>query len=808
MRNWIGRAASGLSLILPVFLGQWICATPAMAQWTLLPGSAPYTSIQSLIIAPTSPVTIYAANSGADGTPKGLVRSMDGGTSWALIGTGAFTISNGPLWLDPNAPNAIFAKSDTGIIRSLDRGQTWSALSLPQSTLSLNFNSSLGVYYAGGPDGIFLSLDHGTTWSLASSPSAIPNGITKIVFGPLATNGLIYAEGTGGISTSEDLGKSWHPVIGDNHTYTGVGLINGPYNLLGVTPKNIAYAVFSSYVCIRSNACNTTGTYAAVSHYDSGNQNAVFAFVGQKGNYSTFFPNIITASLTDPNKVYAVYGSFVFSADGGVSWTASNKGLQGNAITAIAPDSTQSGRVYLAQTGIGISVADITPPQITITKPATAIGDSISGKGIASINSNGSVDVVASASADLTYGAVSYIWSAACGGGIGNGSFSQTGASSVWVAPNNLTGNLQTCVLTVSVNGPIGGSASSTTQVAVRSGQKTLMIGAANGAKILWSLSGLSKISTLALNDPAQTPWIPIALSDTDSTGLSDLVWAYPDGNLIVWTMNGLSVTASGLVPYPGAGWRPVARGRFDGTSRNGLLFQNQGWLIAWNLNGATKTGGFVVGQLAPGWQVKFIADFDGDGRDDILAANDATGEAKIFYSAGNDVKSVDNLTAGPGWTLSAIGSFDGTGKLSVLWRNTNGMSIIWFWPDRGGVVIQQAGSQGMPIPMRADFDGDGVDDILWQYSDGSRQIMLMSGTSSPKASAVVLPPGNSFSAALLTDLTGDGRSDILWRAPTGMTIAWSMDGLSQTGGALLADYGNAYMPVATTNLITWPFNN
>jgi hypothetical protein len=647
---------------------------------------------------------------------------------------------------------------------------------------------------------------------VTADATTIPQGTANIAFTPTPPGGAIYAWGSNlNVQASSDLGKTW---VAQGFAYIGGQTITA--NIIGIDPNGIAYAIQGG------------GLYGALTGPDIGFSStktksfgSLFGGIGSPplkslAAYPTIIYNPLLAFGIDtaaPNILYASLTNLGIyrSDDSGNNWVLVNGSLQDlakNPIQAISTNPIASNQVYIAQTNIGISVGNFASPLVTITAPATAVGDSTSGQGFASVSSAGKVTVSVSVDSNVSAGPPTYDWHSSCSGGLTTGSFGQLTKVTTWTAPRNQTGILQTCVLTFTASSSQTPSVSSSVKVAVRSAQKIITWGAANGSKILWTLDGLTKTGGVLLNDPTQTAWTPISLSDPDANGLSDLVWAYPDGNLIVWTMNGLSVTASGLVAYPGAAWRPVARGRFDGISRSGLLFQNQGWLIAWNLNGAAKTGGFVVGQLAAGWQVKFIADFDGDGRDDILAANDSTGEAKIFYSEGNNVKSVDTLTAGPGWSLAAIGDFDGTGKLSILWRNTNGLAIIWFWPDRGGIVIQPSGNQGVPVPMRADFDGDGVDDILWQYLDGSRQIMLMNGATSPKSSSFVLPPGNPFSAVLLTDLTGDGRSDILWRAPTGMTIAWSMNGLTETGAALLSDYGDAYVPSAATNIITWPFSN
>jgi hypothetical protein len=311
-------------------------------------------------------------------------------------------------------------------------------------------------------------------------------------------------------------------------------------------------------------------------------------------------------------------------------------------------------------------------------------------------------------------------------------------------------------------------------------------------------MNGLQKTDGMKLQD-GSTGWVPVSFADSTGDGWDDILFRHTSGALIHWGMRGLAQQSSAALLDPGAGWSLVARGDFDGDGRSDILFQHaDGTLIAWTMNGATKTGGFVVGQMAAGWRVIWIGDFNRDGKEDILIANDQTGSAKIYFTNGSAVSGTAQLDAGAGWQIGAIGNFDGTGNLSVVWRQNDGFSILW--PLRsgvknGGYVIQQPASGAMPIMQRADFDGDGIDDILWEYPNGDREITLLNA-SGIKTKAKALTSPNDYSAAVLKDFDGDGKTDIVWANPSGSVILWTMDGSSQTGGALLAS-GSAFLPKA-----------
>src|SRR6266536_2159509 len=90
-------------------------------------------------------------------------------------------------------------------------------------------------------------------------------------------------------------------------------------------------------------------------------------------------------------------------------------------------------------------------------------------------------------------------------------------------------------------------------------------------------------------------------------------------------------------------------------------------------------------------------------------------------------------------------------------------------------------------FPPKADFNGDGKSDILWQNnSTGERVIWLMNGTSliSSVSFATVVRAGGIVGAA---DFNGDGQTDILWQSRvTGQRIIWLMNGTTESSSVNL----------------------
>jgi hypothetical protein len=92
----------------------------------------------------------------------------------------------------------------------------------------------------------------------------------------------------------------------------------------------------------------------------------------------------------------------------------------------------------------------------------------------------------------------------------------------------------------------------------------------------------------------------------------------------------------------------------------------------------------------------------------------------------------IDNFRTGPlsNWQRGGIADFNADGVPDFLWRNINGINVIWYM-DKDGRAIKGVGS----VPYRekdwqvgkvADLDADGVPDILWRNMNGDRVVWYM----------------------------------------------------------------------------------
>jgi photosystem II stability/assembly factor-like uncharacterized protein len=77
-------------------------------------------SISTIAIDPRNPNTIYVGS-----INNGILKSADGGTTWATVNTGLTSLDITTLAIDPTNPQTIFASTQSGVFQSSDAGRSW-----------------------------------------------------------------------------------------------------------------------------------------------------------------------------------------------------------------------------------------------------------------------------------------------------------------------------------------------------------------------------------------------------------------------------------------------------------------------------------------------------------------------------------------------------------------------------------------------------------------------------------------------------------------------------------------------------------
>ncbi len=167
---------------------------------------------------------------------EGVIKSTDGGKTWANINNGLKNLYVGSLFMHPINPDILIAgagnisyQEHTGVYRSTNGGLTW------EQTLNTNgesiesveiSTSNPEIVYAGGNSSIYRSEDGGQTWKRVSgggkngwgSPGVRAGFPIDFQVDPRNPDRIFANEYGGGNFLSEDGGKTW---VDASRGYTG-----------------------------------------------------------------------------------------------------------------------------------------------------------------------------------------------------------------------------------------------------------------------------------------------------------------------------------------------------------------------------------------------------------------------------------------------------------------------------------------------------------------------------------------------------------------------------------------------------------
>ena len=140
---------------------------------------------------------------------------------------------------------------------------------------------------------------------------------------------------------------------------------------------------------------------------------------------------------------------------------------------------------------------------------------------------------------------------------------------------------------------------------------------------------------------------------------------------------------------------------------------------------------------------------------------------------------------------------FNGDGKSDILWQNNStGQRVIWLM--NGTSYLRSAGLPTVAISWNivgsGDFNADGKPDILWENSStGEHVIWIMNGTRYTRSAGLATLP-TSWKIGASGDFNGDGQPDILWQnTVTGERVIWLMNGTTYGSSAGLGTVATAW---------------
>ncbi len=184
----------------------------AINQGLPFPGSGSCTVICSLVVDPSRTSTIYFGWMDLENTPTGgLVKSVDGGSSWNRVESGLSCNQVLSLAVDPQNSATLYAGTPCGVFKSTNGGGGWvssnSGLTgLVVEALAVDPRNSATVY-AATVQGVFKSLNGGGSWVAGNSDWNFEH-VRALVIDP-QNSSVLYAGTSAGVFKCLDGGRTW-----------------------------------------------------------------------------------------------------------------------------------------------------------------------------------------------------------------------------------------------------------------------------------------------------------------------------------------------------------------------------------------------------------------------------------------------------------------------------------------------------------------------------------------------------------------------------------------------------------------------
>jgi hypothetical protein len=173
--------------------------------------------------------------------------------------------------------------------------------------------------------------------------------------------------------------------------------------------------------------------------------------------------------------------------------------------------------------------------------------------------------------------------------------------------------------------------------------------------------------------------------------------------------------------------------------------------------------------------------DFNGDGRPDLVWQHDASRQATVWSmggAAGNLFLGWNWLVPGgvAGWRIRGVADFNGDGVPDLVWQNdATRQATVWYMTGPQGTVFQgwnwltTGDLPGWTLVAVADLNRDAHPDLLWQH-DSTGQVIgwFMGGAHGhlrQRWAWLVTAPEPGWRVAAVRDFNADGVPDIVWQS-------------------------------------------
>jgi PKD repeat protein len=289
-------------------------------QWVAISDTSNIWAVSQIYIAPSNPNVLYLTNDEYNFLRGTVLKSTDGGNTWTNAGRPDGTASDvGQLQILPADPNTVYATTSEGLYETTTGGGVWKQVFAPNSggsyLLSVALDGKSTLYVGSQYSGVYGSTDGGTTWKQEN------NGVFNVQFAGLdvcsSAPNTIYAAAEGGVPiATADSGATWSQ-IGAAETTNGQVVI-----ALACSPANPSRLLVGTEDY--AGALHTQGV-GNLLVTDNGGSTFYEASVNVQIPGYSFFPGSFGFNPIDPSLVNSslqdYQGGFLYSVDGGSSWT-------------------------------------------------------------------------------------------------------------------------------------------------------------------------------------------------------------------------------------------------------------------------------------------------------------------------------------------------------------------------------------------------------------------------------------------------------------------------------------------------------
>ncbi len=228
----------------------------------------------------------------------------------------------------------------------------------------------------------------------------------------------------------------------------------------------------------------------------------------------------------------------------------------------------------------------------------------------------------------------------------------------------------------------------------------------------------------------------------------------------IITNLTGVPTLAPSPIVVGSVNWKAISTGDFNGDAASDILLQNQSngtaEIITLNVNSTDPVGtvASTTTLTTPGanWKAIAVGDFNGDGKSDIVWQNSSTQQVETYLMNGTAISSSSAAMTGTGLTAVATGDFNNDGKSDILFKDGLGNAVIWFMNGNTVNGTQTISNPGGTYTLSGaeDVDGNGYSDIIWNDATPNTVEATLLGGPATANSTTVLAPAFGLSSPLV----------------------------------------------------------